>query len=261
MSDEPPLSGAPEPVPEPWLSPSADALHELTPLGDPIGLPVPGWTPRPRPPRTDMTGRTVRLEPLSAARHAADLFAAQKTSPGGRMWTYMGNGPFENAAAYRAWAEQAERSEDPLQFAVVDLATGKALGTASYMRIDPANGVIEVGSIAFPPALQRTVQSTEAMALMMARVFDELGYRRYEWKCNALNAPSMRAATRLGYAYEGTFRQAVIVKGRSRDTAWFAILDHEWPRAKAAFRAWLDPANFDADGRQRHRLEEIRAGL
>lgn len=237
------------------------SAFDRTADGDPIGLPVEGWTARPRPPRTPMAGRTCRLEPLDPDRHAADLFAAQAESPNGRMWTYMPNGPYADPAAYRAWAEAAAASEDPLHFAVVETASGRALGTASYLRIDPAGGVIEVGWIAFAPALSRTAASTEAMALMMTRVFDELGYRRYEWKCNALNAPSRRTAERLGFTYEGTFRQATVVKGRNRDTAWFAIVDGDWPRARAAFAAWLDPSNFDAEGRQRRRLEEIRAAL
>jgi RimJ/RimL family protein N-acetyltransferase len=235
--------------------------HDLTLDGDPIGVPVPDWTPRERPSRTPMVGRSCRLEPLDPDRHVDDLFAAQAESPHGRMWTYMPVGPFGGLAEYRAWAEAAARSEDPLHFAVVEASTGRALGTASFLRIDPANGTIEVGFIAFSPALARTVMSTEAMALMMGRVFDELGYRRYEWKCNALNAPSRRTAERLGFSYEGTFRQAAVVKGRNRDTAWYAILDREWPRAKAAFTAWLDPANLDADGRQRRRLEDIRGTI
>lgn len=235
--------------------------HDLTPLGDPIGPLVPGWTARPRPRHAPMEGRTCRLEPLSAAAHAADLFAAQAEDADGRMWTWMPNGPYADEASYRAFAETAERSEDPMFFAVVDRSSGRALGSASYLRIDPANGVVEVGFIAFPPALQRTAMATEAMALMMAHVFDDLGYRRYEWKCNALNAPSRRAAERLGFTFEGVFRQAAVVKGRNRDTAWYSILDREWPAAKAAFAAWLDPANFDAAGRQRRRLGEIRAQI
>jgi RimJ/RimL family protein N-acetyltransferase len=230
-----------------------------TPDGDPIGPIVAGWTPRARPPRTPMEGRTVVLEPLDAARHADDLFDAQAADPTGRMWTYMPAGPFATRADHRAWVESAARSDDPLHFAVVDRADGRAAGTASFLRIDPPSGVIEVGWIAFTPRLQRTVQSTEAMALMMTRVFDELGYRRYEWKCNALNAPSMRAAERLGFTFEGTFRQATIVKGRNRDTAWFSILDGEWPWAKAAFSAWLDPENHDGARRQRRSLEAIRS--
>ncbi|WP_075217621.1 GNAT family N-acetyltransferase [Mongoliimonas terrestris] len=235
--------------------------HDSSPFGDPIGLPLPGWTPRPRPPRTPMLGRTCAVVPLSAKEHGADLFAAQALDGEGRMWTYMPNGPWTSEADYLAWARSAEASEDPQFFAVVDADSGKPLGTCSYLRIDPANGAIEVGWIAWSPILQQTPAATEAMYLMMARVFDELGYRRYEWKCNALNAPSRRAAERLGFTYEGLFRQAAVVKGRNRDTAWYAILDHEWPRAKAAFQAWLDPDNFDEDTLQKRSLAEIRAGL
>lgn len=231
---------------------------DYTAFGDPIGPVVEGWTPRPRPPRTAMKGRLVTLEPLSGAAHAADLFAAHALDTEGRNWTYLPNGPYADVSAFRAWADGAEASEDPLYVAVVDNATGKAVGTASYLRIDPPAGVIEVGWITFSPLLQRSPASTEAMALMMARVFDDLGYRRYEWKCNALNAPSCRAAERLGFTYEGTFRQATIAKGRNRDTAWYSILDTEWPRAKAAFAAWLAPENFDAQGRQKHRLQDLR---
>lgn len=235
--------------------------HDLTPLGDPIGPVVEGWTPRPRPPRTPMVGRHCSVVPLDPAAHVPDLFASQQLSEGGRMWTWMPNGPYDDEAAYRAWAETAAKSEDPLFFTVVDHATGKAVGTASFLRIDPPAGVIEVGWIAFSPLLQRSAASTEAMYLMMARVFDELGYRRYEWKCNALNGPSMRAAERLGFTYEGTFRQATIVKGRNRDTAWFSVIDKEWPHVKAAFETWLAPENFDADGRQKRSLGAIRADL
>jgi RimJ/RimL family protein N-acetyltransferase len=231
---------------------------DLTPFGDPIGEPVPGWTPRSRPQREPVEGGSVRLEPLSARRHADDLFAAYAADRDGRMWTYMPNGPFASPGDYRSWAENAEASDDPLHFAAVDRATGKALGTASYLRIEQAVGVIEVGWIAWSPAMQQSRHSTEAMFLMMSHVFDDLGYRRYEWKCNALNAPSRRTAERLGFTFEGVFRQATIVKGRNRDTAWYSIIDSEWPAAKSAFTAWLDPGNFDPDGRQKRRLEDFR---
>lgn len=228
----------------------------MTETAQPIGFPLPDWTPRPCPPRTPMSGRFVRVEPLDAARHAADLFAANSADTSGRMWTYMGYGPFASLADYRTWAEASAQSEDPLFHAIVDLATGRAVGVASYLRIEPAVGVIEVGHIALSPALQRTAAATEAMWLMMRRVFDELGYRRYEWKCDALNAPSRRAAERLGFTYEGTFRQATIYKGRNRDTAWFSIIDKEWPKIDGAFRQWLAPGNFDGAGRQRRPLGE-----
>jgi RimJ/RimL family protein N-acetyltransferase len=223
-------------------------------LGQPIGEPVPGWTPRPKPGREPMTGRFCRVEPLDPARHAADLHAANEADREGRMWTYMAYGPFPDAATYRAWAETAAGGEDPLFHAIVDAASGRALGVASYLRIEPAVGVIEVGHIAYSPALQRTPAATEAMYLLMRRAFDELGYRRYEWKCDALNAPSRRAAERLGFRFEGVFRQATLYKGRNRDTAWYAIIDKEWPERRAAFEAWLDPGNFDVAGRQRRPL-------
>jgi RimJ/RimL family protein N-acetyltransferase len=204
-----------------------------------------------------MAGRFCRIEPLDAGRHAAELFDANRADASGRMWTYLAYGPFDTFDAYRAWVERMSASEDPLFFAVVDLASGRASGVASYLRIAEANGAIEVGHIAFAPALQRTPAATEAMYLMMQRVF-ALGYRRYEWKCDALNAASRAAAARLGFSYEGIFRQATVYKGRNRDTAWFAAIDREWPTLDAGFRQWLSPENFDADGRQRARLGDLR---
>lgn len=229
-------------------------------LGQPIGDPVPGWMPRPRPGRSPMVGRTVRLEPLTVADHARSLFEAVSADVEGGMWTYLAVGPFgDDRAGFDKWIAQCETSEDPLFYAVVELASGRCLGYASYLRIEPAVGVIEVGHITMSPALQRTVMATETMYLMMARVFDELGYRRYEWKCDSLNAPSRAAADRLGFRYEGLFRQATLYKGRNRDTAWFSILDSEWPALRAAFARWLDPANFDAEGRQRESLSDLTA--
>lgn len=225
-------------------------------LGQPIGFPLPDWTPPPVPPRSPMDGRYCRLEPLDPEAHAAELHAANLEDAEGRIWTYLGVGPFERLEDYRAWIERSCLGGDPMFFAVRDLATGRAAGVASYLRIDPASGSIEVGHINFAPALQRTRAATEAMLLMMATVF-ALGYRRYEWKCDSLNAKSRAAAERLGFRFEGIFRQATVYKGRNRDTAWFSILESEWPRLKAAFEAWLDPANFDADGRQRRSLSEL----
>jgi len=204
-----------------------------------------------------MAGRFCRVEPLDPARHAVDLEAAMAEDADGRGWTYLPYGPFA-AGKYRAWVERVAASDDPLFHAVTDLATGKAVGVASYLRIDRANGVIEVGHLRFSPRLQRTQAATEAMALMMTRVFAELGYRRYEWKCDALNAPSRAAALRLGFRFEGIFRQAVVVKGRNRDTAWYSILDREWPALEQAFGRWLDPTNFDAQGHQRQSLASLR---
>jgi RimJ/RimL family protein N-acetyltransferase len=228
-----------------------------TPFGQPIGASLPGWTPRPRPPRAAMVGRYCRVEPLDPDRHAADLHEANREDSGA-MWTYLSVGPFEDEATYRAWLEQVAPGENPLFHAIVDQATGRAVGLAAYLRIDPPNGVIEVGHLQFSPRLQRTRAATEAMYLMMRRAFDELGYRRYEWKCDSLNAPSRAAAERYGFLFEGIFRQAIVYKGRSRDTAWFSILDSEWPPIRDAFERWLDPANFDAGGRQLTRLNARR---
>ena len=223
-------------------------------LGQPIGFPLPGWSARPRPPRAPMEGRLCRVEPIEVDRHAGDLYAANLEDEAGRNWTYLAYGPFDRLEDYRDWMRRTCLGDDPLFHAVVDRSTGRALGVASYLRIDPAPGVIEVGHINYAPPLQRTAAATEAMFLMMRRVFDELGYRRYEWKCDALNAPSRAAALRLGFQFEGIFRQATVYKGRNRDTAWYAIIDRDWPALKARYERWLDPKNFDAAGRQRTKL-------
>jgi RimJ/RimL family protein N-acetyltransferase len=232
--------------------------QHLNPLGQPIGAPLPLWQARPRPPRTVMEGRFCRLEAIDPGRHAADLFAANAEDRDGRNWTYLPYGPLMRWEDYRRWMEQFCCGDDPLFHAILERGSGRAVGVASFMRIDPAAGVIEVGGINYSPRLQRAPAATEAMYLMMRRVFDELGYRRYEWKCDTLNAPSRAAAARLGFRFEGVFRQAIVYKGRSRDTAWFSIIDREWPALKAAFERWLDPANFDSAGNQRQRLSEFR---
>jgi RimJ/RimL family protein N-acetyltransferase len=206
-----------------------------------------------------MSGRFCRIEPLDPERHAASLFDAYREDREGRMWTYLSAGPFDSLDAFKASLASGFMGDDPLCHAILDLRTARAVGTASYLRIDPRAGSIEVGSLTYSPRLQRSPVATEAMYLMMRRVFEELGYRRYEWKCNALNAASRRAAERLGFTYEGTFRQATVIKRRNRDTAWFSILDGEWPALKQGFEAWLDPENFDADGRQRRPLRETIA--
>jgi RimJ/RimL family protein N-acetyltransferase len=229
--------------------------------GQPIGPAVPGWTARPRPPRTPMTGRYVNVEPLSLEHHAGALYRAYSEAPDARDWTYLSVERPAGEAAFQAYVTRLSESADPLHHAVVDRAGSQALGTAAFMRIEPAHGVVEVGSIAFAPALQRTRAGTEAMFLMMRRAFEELGYRRYEWKCDSLNAPSRAAALRYGFTFEGIFRKAIIYKGRNRDTAWYAITDEEWPRIRAGFEAWLAPDNFDAEGRQRRRLQELRAAV
>ena len=228
-------------------------------LGQPIGFEVADWTPRPRPPREPMQGRFVRLEPLTAD-HAADLFDAFSADTENRIWTYLPYGPFASVEECRDWIEQTCLSDDPLFHAIVDSSTGRAVGVASYLRIEPAVGVIEVGHINYAPALQRTRGATEAMYLMMRRVFHELGYRRYEWKCDALNAGSCAASLRLGFTYEGCFRQATMYKGRNRDTNWYSILDTEWPALEKAYEQWLDPKNFDASGTQLTRLAVKSAG-
>ena len=228
-------------------------------LGQPVGALIEGWSPRPQPPRTPMRGRLCTVEPLDPERHAADLFAAYAEDAEGRLWTYLPRGPFATLDDYRRWADGVSRADDPLVHAIIDSATGAAVGTAAYMRIEPDVGVIEVGSITYSPRLQRRPAGTEAMYLMMRRVFDELGYRRYEWKCNSLNEASRAAAARLGFQYEGLFRQATISRGRNRDTAWFSVIDREWPALRAAFERWLDPANFAADGSQRRSLASFRS--
>jgi RimJ/RimL family protein N-acetyltransferase len=225
--------------------------------GQPIGPPLADWTPRARPPTATLVGRFCRVEKLLPHKHAADLFAANSQDKDGRNWTYLGVGPFPTIETYHAWLTSVAPGQDPLFHAIVDQSTGKAVGVASLMRIDPANGVVEVGHINYSPLLQGKPHATEAMFLLMRRVFDELGYRRYEWKCDSLNAPSRAAALRYGFKYEGEFRQAAVYKGRSRDTTWYSIIDTEWPAIKAGYQAWLDPQNFDASGQQRGKLSEF----
>jgi len=227
-------------------------------LGQPVGPPLTGWTPPAHPTREPLEGRFCRLEPLEPARHAEELHRAYGMDTEGRSWTYLPYGPFGGRDEFTAWMERDCIGDDPLFYAVVDLAAGRAAGMASYLRISPAAGSIEVGHINYAPSLQRTAAATEAMFLMMGWAFGA-GYRRYEWKCDALNAPSRRAALRLGLSYEGVFRQATNYKGRNRDTAWYAAIDAEWPALKAAFETWLDPANFDAGGSQRQSLSALTA--
>jgi len=226
-------------------------------LGQPIGFPMPNWQPRPRPPREAIEGRFCRLEAFDADRHCAELFDAYAEDVDGRTWTYLAYGPFASLEAFRDFMLAHFSAEDPLCHTIIDRASGRAAGMASYMRIDPAMGSIEVGSIAYSPRLQRSRAATETMYLMMRRAFDELGYRRYEWKCDTLNGPSRKAAQRLGFRFEGIFRQAVVYKGRNRDTAWYSIIDREWPALKRAFERWLDPQNFDGEGRQRESLSAL----
>jgi RimJ/RimL family protein N-acetyltransferase len=211
-----------------------------------------------RPERITLKGRWITLAPLDAEAHAKDLFdGSNGDAEREGVWTYLFNGPFDTLAEFAADVELKAKAADPHYFAILDNASGRAVGYASLMRIDPPNRVIEVGGIMYTPAMQRTPGATEAQYLFARYVFEELGYRRYEWKCNALNAPSRRAAERFGFTFEGIFRQHMIVKGRNRDTAWFAMLDGEWPARKAAYERWLKPDNFDDEGRQRTRLSDL----
>ena len=229
----------------------------LDPPGLPVGADLQGWTPRELPPRRVLRGHYARLEPLSAANHVVSLHEAFSRKPADSNWTYLPYGPFASEEAFAAWVEGVEPLEDPHFYAVVDERSGQAGGVASYLRMQPEVGVIEVGHLNFSPRLQRTIAATEAMYLMMRQVFDDLGYRRYEWKCDSLNAASMTAARRLGFRYEGIFRQATVYKGRNRDTAWFSIIDSEWPDLRDAFEIWLAPENFTRTGTQRRGLAEI----
>ncbi len=229
-------------------------------MEQPLGERLDGWRPPPFPVRAPMPGRFCRLEPLNATIHAQPLAEANAVDVAGALWSYLPYGPFADFEAYAAWVGASAVSEDPMFFAIVPLAASRAAGVASYLRMDRTNGSIEVGHLAYSPVLQRTPAATEAMFLMMERAFG-LGYRRYEWKCNALNRPSRVAAQRLGFSYEGTFRQAAVVKGRSRDTAWYSVIDREWPPLREAFLQWLDPSNFDSHGGQRVPLSGLTRGL
>ena len=227
---------------------------------DRLGVPVLNWTPPRSPSKTvwveNMKGRSVRLEPLEPASHCDDLFASFAEDAKNQIWDYLPYGPFETAADLADWIHATCAGPDPYFFAIIDQASNRAVGLASYLRINPDSGSIEVGHINFSPRLQSTIAATEAMYLMMRWAF-MAGYRRYEWKCNALNLKSRRAAQRLGLSYEGVFRQATISKGRNRDTAWFAAIDAEWPPLQIAFENWLHAENFDAAGRQKRSLSEM----
>jgi RimJ/RimL family protein N-acetyltransferase len=215
-------------------------------------------SPAKRPLRIWLTGRYVTIQPLKLAEHGDALWEATRGEENDALWDYLFEGPFAERPAFDLSLKAMESSEDPLYVAIVDNATRKATGRASYLRIEPKHACIEVGGILFSPLLQRTRGATEAMYLMMRHAFEELGNRRYEWKCNALNEPSRRAALRLGFTFEGIFRQHMIIKGRNRDTAWFSLIDKEWPQAKEAFEKWLAPENFGAGGEQRQTLSALR---
>lgn len=217
------------------------------------------WTPRERPARKTLEGRYVVLEPLDAVRHGDGLYAVATAPDADDRFRWLFESRPESREAFQAWLEKVAASEDPLFFAVIDKASGKVVGRQTLMRIDTTYGVIEIGNILWGADMARTPAATEAQFLFARHVFDDLGYRRYEWKCNAGNEPSKRAAARFGFSPEGVFRQHMIVKGENRDTAWYSILDKEWPALRQAYEAWLDPANFAEDGRQKRRLEDFRA--
>lgn len=219
---------------------------------------MPEWTARPYPSNVTLQGEFCRIEPIHPERHAGALYAAYRSAPDDRDWTYLSIGPFQDEESFRHYLETIAHSTDPKHYAIVSRKHDQVVGTFSLMRIDPNSGSIEVGFVVFSPLLKQTPASTEAHFLLMKYVFDDLQYRRYEWKCDSLNAPSRHAAERLGFRFEGTFRQAIVYKGRSRDTCWFSIIDKEWPSIKAAFLSWLSSSNFDADGKQIQSLTEIR---
>jgi RimJ/RimL family protein N-acetyltransferase len=220
-------------------------------------MPVLDWKPARVPEKVPLEGATVILEPIDPARHAAALFESSKDAP--ELWKHLAYGPFANLDEFTRWLRDRAATDDPLFYALVDRAAREARGMASYLRMQPEHGVIEIGHIWFAPALQRTRQATEAIFVLARHAFDDLGYRRLEWKCDSLNGPSRRAAERFGFTYEGIFRQHMVTKGRNRDTAWYSMTDGEWPVRRAAFEAWLAPENFDAEGRQRRSLAEYRS--
>jgi len=216
------------------------------------------WKPRPRPQRKVLDGRYVRLEPLDSARHGDGLFEASSVQDAGGRFAWLPDTPPQSRADFQPWLDKAASSEDPLFFAVIDKASGKVAGRQTLMRMDPPNGVVEIGNIYWGPAISRRPAATEAQFLFTDHVFSELGYRRYEWKCNNRNEPSKRAAERFGFQFEGLFRQHMIVKGENRDTAWYSIIDSEWPALRRAYQGWLHPSNFDSEGSQKRRLEDFR---
>jgi len=231
-------------------------LAQTNTLKPPIGLRLPLWQPPPYPAPRTLQGRYVRLEPLDVDKHAQGLFDALTSDASGLGWTYLPYGPFESFPDYLDWLRSVGSKRDPLFFTLFASGSNQPSGVASYLRIDPANGSIEVGHIHYGPSLQRSVAATEAMVLMMQHAF-QLGYRRYEWKCNALNHPSRTAAQRLGFSFEGLFRQAAVVKGHNRDTAWFSVIDSDWPHLEEIFQRWLAPDNFDENGRQKMALSTL----
>lgn len=218
-------------------------------FSQPVGEPVPAWQGCLKPQRVRLVGRYCRIEPLDSIEHAFDLLSAFSRAPAS-TWTYLGVGPFSDPQEHLDLLAQQEKSQDPLHFSIIDLSLNQAVGTCALMRQDSGNGVIEIGWLTYSPLLQRSRVATEAQFLLMRYVFEELGYRRYEWKCDSLNEPSRAAAYRLGFTYEGRFRKALVYKGRNRDTDWFSLIDDEWQEQKKIFESWLMPNNFDSSGQQ-----------
>jgi RimJ/RimL family protein N-acetyltransferase len=225
--------------------------------GQPIGPAVPDWRPRPFPTGVTLDGRLARVTPLDPDQHTEDLYAANGEDRDGEGWTYLPYGPFADITAYRAWMRATCQKHDPQFYAILDRETDRAQGLFALQRIDPTHGSLEIAHVRYAPALQGTAAATEAMYLILRHIFDDLGYRRCEWKCDSLNAPSRAAAQRLGFRYEGLFRQALVYRDRNRDTAWYSIIDGEWPALREKLEFWLRPENFEADGRQRHRLSAL----
>jgi len=242
-----------------WKMPKLAHDHDKN--GLPVGMPVDNGRTRSRPSRQPLLGKYCRVEPFDLDKHHEELFHAFSLDKAGKNWTYLPYGPFSTTEEFKVWCQDACVGDDPLFHTIVNQSTNKLTGIASYLRIQPEPGSIEVGHIHFSPLMQGTKLATECMFLMMRRVFDELGYRRYEWKCNALNAPSCRAAERLGFQFEGIFRQATISKNQNRDTAWFAIIDDDWPTLQSGYERWLAEENFDTEGHQLRSLQSCIASV
>ncbi len=234
--------------------------ERINPHGQPVGPPVADWQGARWPASDLLEGRWCRVEALEIERHQADLYGAFAATNGDTSWTYLSYGPFASHEAFATWLRAAHAVPTTCFYAIIDAISGRAVGLASYLRVAPQAGSVEVGHVHFSDALKGTPAATEAMYLMMREAF-QLGFRRYEWKCDALNAPSRRAAARLGFRFEGVFRQALVYKGRNRDTAWLSIVDGEWPAIRSALERWLDATNFDADGQQRVRLSDLTRAL
>ena len=232
-------------------------LARLNHLGQPIGNPIEHWEGARRPRPQPINGRFCELVPMDADKHATPLFEAFEADRTGKVWTYLSHGPFANQPSLASWLTISQIDDSQMVFTILDRKR-RPVGMQSLMRIDPPNGSIEIGNITFAPSLQRTAAATEAVFLFMREAFDVLGYRRFEWKCDVLNAPSRKAALRLGFTFEGIFRNAMVYKGRNRDTAWFSVTSEEWPEVRATIEAWLAPENFAPDGKQRRSLAQVR---